>query len=350
MTAANHHRFSMLFFIGCINLLTSLSMVGQVNPRVPTNFSLQINGIVRYAADRRPAENVLVRLEAFSGGLVGQIATDRTGKFSFTGLVAQQYIVTVHQPGFRDVRQTVDLLTQNTGYLNVDLIADRDAIGAQPDTVNGVINAGVPAEAQAAYDKARELLDSGDAKAVPDAIKSLERAVSLHHDYLEAQILLGLAYMDSRNWDKAEAALRAAVAINDHATTAIFALGDVYLSEKKYAEGVTAVGEALKLNPDAARGHLTLAKLYWEMAPKATDEKDFRSKAESGWSEVSKALKIDPDLAEAHVVAGNMLLRARRPKDALAHFETYLRLMPNGEFATETTAIIKKIKDGLQQQ
>ena len=328
--------------------LLALLTQGQSNPRVPSNFSLQINGVVRYAVNHPAAENVLVRLEAFSGGLIGQVSTDRTGKFSFIGLVAQQYVVTVHQPGFRDVRETVDLLTQNTGYLNVDLVADSNAIGARQLEKPGVINAGVPQEAQAAYEKGRTLLNSGDAKNVPEAIKSLEHAVSIHRQYLEAQLLLGLAYMDQRKWEKAETALRAALAINDQATTAPFALGDLYLREKKYTEGVTVVTDALRLKPDSAQGHFTLARLYWEMAPNSVDEKDFRAKAESAWNEVNKALKLDPNLADAHVLAGNMLLRAGRANDALTHFETYLRLRPNGELAAETTAVVKKIKEGSQ--
>jgi Tfp pilus assembly protein PilF len=336
-------KIFVLFLIGVFAGLLS----AQTNPRVPSNFSLQINGMVRYAASRQPAENVLVRIEAFSGGLVGQVTTDRTGKFSFNGLTAQTYVVTVHAPGFQDVRQTVDLLTQNTGYLNVDLVADPNALGGPGETMErlGVINAAVPADAQAAFEKGRSLLNAGSAA---EAVRSLERALAIYPKYLEAQILLGLAYMDQQNWQKAEAALRAAVGINPQATTALFALGEVYLHEKKYTDALSTTSEALKLNPSYAPGHFALAQIYWEMAPSSSDEKDFRTKAESGWREVRKALQLDPNLAKAHVLAGNMLLRAKRPTDALAHFETYLELEPNGELAAPTTELVKKIRAGLK--
>ncbi len=42
-----------------------------------------------------------------------------------------------------------------------------------------------------------------------------------------------------------------------------------------------------------------------------------------------------------------MLLKARRAPDALVQFEEYLKLSPNGQFAGETTALVKKIKDSL---
>jgi hypothetical protein len=86
------------------------------------------------------------------------------------------------------------------------------------------------------------------------------------------------------------------------------------------------------------------------MAPASKDEKDFRAMAQDAWNEVNRTLSIDPNFADAHVLAGNMLLRARRANDALTHFETYLRLQPNGELAGETTALVKKIRDGLKQE
>jgi hypothetical protein len=44
-----------------------------------------------------------------------------------------------------------------------------------------------------------------------------------------------------------------------------------------------------------------------------------------------------------------MLLRARRGNDALAQFEQYLKLDPQGAFAVETAAIVKKLKESLSK-
>ena len=99
--------FFVLFFVSGV-----VSLTAQISPR--SNFSLQVNGQVRYAESKTPAENVLVRIESFSGGLAGQMITDRTGKFSFNGLQPQQYIVTIHAPGYIDIREDVNLVTQNT--------------------------------------------------------------------------------------------------------------------------------------------------------------------------------------------------------------------------------------------
>jgi Tfp pilus assembly protein PilF len=332
--------------------LTSLSTFAQVDQRLPTTFSLQINGLVRYATTHQPAETVLVRIESFSGGLVSQVNTDRTGKFSFSGLTAMQYIVTAHAPGYQDVRENVDLLTSNSGYLNIELVGDKNAVGSDKTrnsdfTVLPVISANIPADAQTEFAKGQALLDAKSEDAAKNAVKNFEKAVAIYPKYLEAQILLGLTYMDLQKWDKAEKPLLAAMEINQEASTAYFALGEVYRREKKYSQGEEILTKAFKLNANAPQGHLTLAQIYWDRAPSSVDEKQFRKDAEAAWKEVSIALQQDPNLAEAHLLAGNLLLRARRGEAALAQFEQYLKLKPDGPFAAETKVLVQKIKDSL---
>ena len=70
---------------------------------------------------------------------------------------------------------------------------------------------------------------------------------------------------------------------------------------------------------------------------------------ESSWKEVKRALELDPKHARAHLLAGDLLLRARHPKEALGHFEEYLKLEPNGEFTTQTKTVVEKIKKALSE-
>lgn len=342
-------KFARVVALAGLAVLACHSVLPQGQPRVPGNFPLQVNGLVRYATNRRPAENVLVRIESFSGGLISQITTDRGGKFSFTGLTPMQYIITVHAPGFRDARENVDLLTANTAYLNIDLVEDRkapatDPAGALPNLK--VLDANIPADAQKEFAKGKALLDSGDAKG---AARNLESAIRIYPKYLEAELMLGLVYMDLQDWAKAETALKNVVEIDANASTAHFALSEVYLRQNKLALAEGSAVTGLKLAPMSAQGHLALAKVYWLEAPVSSGEQEFRTKAEGAWKEVSRALELDSNLAEAHIVAGNLLLRARRGKDALAHFETYLKLEPSGRFAKDAKDLVKKLKESLDR-
>jgi tetratricopeptide (TPR) repeat protein len=334
--------------------LGTVDLRAQIPSRAPSSFSLQVNGQVRYGGSRRPAENVLVRIENFSGGLVAQLTTDRNGKFSFTGLEPKQYIVTVRAPGYLDLRENVNLATANTSYLNLELIEDRDSIGNRDRNRptpgdSPVIDSRVPLEAQREFAQAKTILDKNNRDKFKESARHLEKAVAVYPQYLEAQLLLGLVYMDLQLWDKAEAPLRAAIEINPTASTAYFALGEDYRRLKKLTEAEKTLVAGIKIHEKSADGHFNLAKVYWDMASAAVEEQAVRSNFEKSWQEITQTLALDPRLAEAHILAGNLLLRARRAKEALSHFEAYLQLAPAGEFAGQAEAMVRKIKKALAE-
>ena len=339
--------------LSVVVLIGSAVAIGQL----PGRFSLQINGQVRYADSKTPVENALVRLESFNGGMTEQIVTDRTGKFAFAGLVGAQYVVTVHVPGYIDFRADVNLVTNNSWYVNALLVADKSSLSNGRDTsstslemLRTVIDANVPPEAQKEYAAGKDLVDQGKKEKLSEAIKHLEKAIAIYPKFLNAQLTLGLAYMDLQDWSEAERPLRAAIDANAQASTAYFALGEVYRREKKYTDSEKMLVDGLKISETSAEGHHTLAKVYWETAPAAKDELQFKQGLEHAWKEVSRALALDPKLAEAHLLAGNLLLKARRAEASLTHFEEYLKLEPKGEFATGTAEIVRKIKDALAKK
>lgn len=325
----------------------------QSTSGMPAGFSRQINGIVRYGDSKVPAENVLVRLERFSGGLEGQVMTDKTGKFTFTNLRAESYIVTIHAPGYHDVRQEVELLDRSSDYVNAVLVVDKNSIinnrAAAVPPGPAVINANIPAEAQTHYQNAKAILDAGKKEKIPEAVQHLEKAVTIYPKYLEAQMALGYALMDMGEWGKAEKALRTALEINSEASTAYLALGEIYRHQKNYSAAEEVLLQGLKLNDQSAEGHYALAKVYFDKAPTMGDESKFRQSLEASWKEANRALELNPKLAPAHLLAGDLLLRARHAKEALDHFEQYLKLEPNGQFATETKAVVEKIKKAMAE-
>src|SRR6266404_3704171 len=120
---------------------------------------LQVHGQVRYGQGGRPAELILVRLESFGGGIVGDTTTDRNGKFMFTGLTPELYIVSVRLAGFREVQQQVDLRTQLTDYVQLQLVAeDSRPVPSSSAKRNAVIDANVPQAALSEFEKGRDSL------------------------------------------------------------------------------------------------------------------------------------------------------------------------------------------------
>ncbi len=303
----------------------------------PSTFSLEIHGMVRMGQNGAPADKVFVRLESFdSGGPIQEMFTDRTGKFRFFGLSPAQYTVVVSSPGFKSVQQHVDLQTASSGYVVLQLVPeDSAARGSGPGTP-GVTDAGVPAEARKEFEKANEVMQKSDQASLNDAISHLEKAVNIYPKFFAAQLELGTACMDAKQFERAEAALRKASELDKKTPNAHFALGRLYEWQKRYPEAEKVLLEGLKLNEKSWQGHFSLGHVYWDMGDWAR-----------AGPHVGRALQLKPDLAEGHLLAGNILLKARQLKNALTEFNEYLRLAPQGEFAAQTRGLTEKIKRAL---
>src|SRR5262249_46329441 len=237
----------------------AVSAVAQRTVR-PVPVSIEINGQVRYANNNAPADKVLVRLEFFGSGVAGQTLTDQTGKFHFSGLTPAVYVVTVRAAGYVEARQQVDLQTTFREYLQFQLAPEKSA-PAQPTELSKMVDARVPAEAQKEFDEGRAALL--EEKKIEAGILRLEKAVNLYPNFLEARLLLGTAYMDARQFDKAERELRHSIEINPKLATAYFGLGEVYRRQQKNDEAENALHEGLKLDPKSHQGHFTLGQVYF---------------------------------------------------------------------------------------
>ncbi len=312
-------------------LLLALSAQSQSASR-PSSIPLQINGQVRYAVGNRPAEFVLVRLESLSGGVAGEVTSDRSGRFRFTGLNPELYLVSVRLAGYKEVQQQVDLKTQLTDYVQLQLVAEDSMLDlSQPMKHSSVVDANVPKPALSEFEKGRDALDKPNN--LDEGILHLENALRLYPKYLEAMLLLGTAYMDKSDWEKAESKLRQVLVIAPNTTGAHFALGELYFRQKKYTEAEKEMLAGIKLDPKSVQGHFMLGRLYYELGDLV-----------KAGPQVGTALQLNPKFARGHLLAANILLRARQPDNAIVEFEEYLRLEPKGEFSEPTKETIRKLK------
>lgn len=329
-------RLHRLDAILIVFILTASARAGALAFHLPP-IPGEITGQVRFADSRVPAEHILVRLEAFSGGFIAQTQTDRSGKFRFPGLALSVYLVVIRHPGFIEVRQQVDLQTSPSANLLIQLLPEKRDEPRAAGTTTELFDAAIPAEARREFEKGREaLMQHGKVK---KGIGHLEKAVSLDPDFVEAQLLLGTALMDAQQWEQAERALRRVLEIRPRTAPALFALGAVYLHQTHYREAEKTLQEGLQIEPDSWQGHFTLGRVYY-----ATGDL-----AKAG-PQAGRAIQLQPDFADAHLLAGNILLRARRPENALPMFEAYLRLAPKGAFAAQTREVVAKIKRALAEK
>jgi tetratricopeptide (TPR) repeat protein len=330
------YRWWILLLIALMPSSLALAQSGQARPQ---GLNISIHGQIRFSEGGGKAENILVRLETQEGGVVAEVRTDRNGKFDFSGILQAMYKVTATMEGYLPASQEVNLMTTYTDYVLLTLIPDkRRQISSDKDKkVDSLLDSKAPKEARDEYEKGRsELLNSQDpTKGIPH----LEKAIKIYPDFLDAQLLLGTAYLDSHQLDNAQSTLLRVLEIAPKTAQANFALGEVYREKKDFPAAEKTLRAGLKLDDKSWQGHLTLGRVYWEMGdiPK--------SGVEAG-----KTLQLKPDCADGLLLAGNLLLRGRKPAEAVGMFQEYLRLEPKGKYADQTKNLVEKIKKALVEE
>jgi tetratricopeptide (TPR) repeat protein len=335
--------------VSILILLMLAQLLSEESRAQPQNLSGQISGQVRYAGvGGQPAFNVIVKCDSFNGGSCGEVMTDRSGRFRFTGLAPSQYNITIRVPGYIEQTQTVELLTSPSAYLQFQLKSDDSA--KAPVARPGVVHSSVPSAATKEFDQAAAALATQKKEGLEQAVKHLEKAISLYPQYVQAKLALGTTYMDLGQFDKAEQALRQTVELEPKAANALFALGELYKRQKKVEDAEKTLLQGLVIEDRSFQGHLALARVYLDMASKQKAEPEARPFLEKAYAQVNQSAKLKPDFAEAHLVKGNLLLRVRRAADAQHEFEEYLRLDPKGPFADQTRTVVEKIKKALESE
>lgn len=321
-------RSSRYFLAIMFALVIGSSVLAQRDRDTYSNTSanaVEVVGQVRLVETGRPGNRISVRLERFGGGLIDQMETDSGGRFRFGNLARGYYRVIVNAPGFRAVQQDADLQVVYRAYLVFELTSEK--AGAM--TLIDVVDARAPADAREALVRGREALSK---KSYPEAIGYLQKAIASYPAFYEAHLLLGTAFVDERDWRKAEVAFQSALELKASSAAAKLALGEVYWRQNRPEEAEKTLLEGLKLDEKSWHGYFTLARLYW-------DQENIGKAAPA----IGHTLQLKPDFAEAHLLAGNILLKVNQQQRALAEYQEYLRLEPKGEFAVQARELVGKL-------
>ena len=302
----------------------------------PNSQAFEVSGEVRTSESGGLMPNIPVRLERFSGGLIDQIMTDNRGHFRFPNLQRGYYRVIVNTPGYRPTQQDADLQVLARVYLVFELTADAAKSSTGMPLLIDVVDARVPAAAREAFANGRSALAK---KSYKEAIAHLQQAVAMYTNFFEAHLLLGIAYMDLREWDNAEKSMQRAVEIKPDNGAAMIYLGEVYWRQKRYSDAEQTLRDGLKLDEKSWHGQFTLGRLYWDMGEVA-----------KAGGPIGMTLQLKPDLAEAHLLAGNILLRVNQRERALVEYREYLRLAPKGEFVSQAQDLVRKLEKSLNEK
>ena len=330
-----HSTRCLFILVWLLTLLASTALAqNDMDPSLPGS-SFEITGQVTSTDGRKLVQFVEVRLQK-GGSLVDQRTTDSTGRFRFSRLMPGQYMISASSPGFKVAPQQVDISRFIPRvHLLLQLVPEGDTFVRPKSTSPKVVNANVPEKARNEYEKGRVALTN---QKLDEAIVRLESAITFYHDYYEAYVLLGTAYMDQSNWDKAQIVLRRALEISPTAVEPMVSLGEVYRRQKKYDDGEKLLQQALKLDDQSWLGHYTLGRIYWE-----------KNDLVNAGKQIGATIQLQPDFPDSRAMAGNIFVKARLPENAIIEYEEYLRLAPKGQFAVEIRELVNKLKSMVEK-
>jgi tetratricopeptide (TPR) repeat protein len=300
---------------------------------------LQINVQLRLPGGEPGPAGIHVVLERAEGGMDSDCQTVEGGKCTLTPTENGVFTVRLRQTGYEEVTERVELVHSDHEYAMLTLRPLRRADGTTPaeDAPSGeisVMDYSIPEKARQEFAKGEAALRK---KKPEDGAKHFQNAVKAYGNYPQAYRMLGEAYLQQKDWKRAEMALRRSIDLAPEQGPSYVDLGAVKNQEEDYPAAEEALKKGLELSPNSTPAKYELAKTYW---------------AEGRWQDAEPyaeaAVKAVPDLAGAHALLGNILLRGHNPEGALKEYEEYLRLDPNGAMAAEVRDTIAKIEKALQ--
>jgi tetratricopeptide (TPR) repeat protein len=251
---------------------------------------------------------------------LGEMYTDSRGEARFGGIRPGVYRAKVSGIGIQATTGdsfVIDPLAMSslqtvTVQRTADALADEKA--AAPPISAAELN--IPAKARREFDKGKELFDKGK---IDEASKRFTRAAEIYPQYAAAYDMLGVMASHSSPAE-AKTFFEQAIAADKSYIPAAAHLAKVYVSEKDFTDAEPLLTRTLAISPQATEALFLLAYVQAKLA-----------KFEEAIRTTDRLHQLDHrDLALVHFVAAECYTSLKRPADAVAQYEMYLKEAPLG--------------------
>ena len=325
--------------LGLLLLLVVANVArGQHNNRTTSTDigerTVTLQGWVRTDNGTTITSGVEVRIETSEAMLAEQPA-NTNGYFEFSDLPKVTYHLTITADGYQTYQETLDL-SHAAGKALVNVYLSRSEPqrpAVRPSSTFTDNNASKKARRE--YEKgAREL----QARNLSEAAAHLEKAVKEYPCYARAQTDLATVRSQQHQFDRSESALKKAIHCDPDFLDAYSELGQLYYNEKRFQESEAVLQEGLRRSPGGWQFYYQMAADDYRLGQFGKAEQEYL-KAESFSSEVP---------AEIHVRLADVYLKEGAFEKAYSEMQAYLRMEPNGRFASKVKTIMQRMKaDGI---
>jgi cytochrome c-type biogenesis protein CcmH/NrfG len=263
---------------------------------------------------------------------MGRVLLYPQERFAFSNLPAGRYYLLMSVPGYKAVRQRVDVSDMEAGT-SASIFLEPQGEWSAPKPLYLTGDANLVDVKEMRQGKALKYLAEAEKKlrkgAISDARHRLESIVRETPDSYDAHRLLASAYRQSLRYEDAAKGYLAAHALRPRSVAPLVDLGSLYLEQIDSGseipektrflveEARKVLLQAVQTNPDAAFAHYLLGVTYYRSASNGEAERSLR-----------RALELEPRLGDARLALVNVYLRAGNWSAVLAELDSYLKENP----------------------
>jgi len=151
-----------------------------------------------------------------------------------------------------------------------------------------------------------------------NSIADYNQALKLHPSNAEAYYKQGLAYYETKEYDRAIAEYNQALKLDPSYAHAYYDRGNAYLDKKEYDRAIADYNQVLKLDPSYADAYNDRGNAY-------LDKKEY----DRAIADYNQVLKLDPSYAHAYNNRGNAYFHKKEYDRAIADINQALKLDPS---------------------
>jgi tetratricopeptide (TPR) repeat protein len=278
-------------------------------------------------AEGKPIQDANITITAKGMNTSREVKTNKKGEWVQIGLFPGDYSVTAEKDGMKSV---------------VDL---RVSIGENPPIEMTLKMAGPSEEQVKKQEELQKLFDDGvtasKAGNYDESVTKFNEAIAMAPNCADCYYNIGYAHVQKKDWPQAEAAYRKAVELRPEYAEAWNGLANVLNAQGKADEALAASEKASSLGGGGAAGGgggnanalYNQGVILWNQGKYAEAKEKF-----------AEAAQADPTHQEALYRLGMAEVNLGNIDGAIAAFENYLKVAPDGKYAGDVKNFLASMK------